>query len=83
MAAGQCKRLASEFRLQLWIRTFLPFAMLLELVAATAYGFAYSANRWSLTIGADALLAVHFVFWDAVCFGPYFWFEPFSQSLRW
>ncbi|SRR5216683_2577431 len=55
--------------------------LLPELLAATICGAVYMYGRWPLQVwGSVALLVLHFSYWDAVCFGPYFWRAPF-QSL--
>jgi hypothetical protein len=62
--------------------SFLPTlpqgVLFLELLAATLGAVMYLRAHRSLPIwGTAALLALHFVFWDAACFGPYFWRAPF------
>jgi hypothetical protein len=54
--------------------------LFLELLAATICAVMYLRAKWSLPIwGGIALLVLHFAFWDAVCFGPYFWRAPIES----
>lgn len=54
--------------------------LFVELLAATISAAMYLYGKWSLPAWESlVLLVAHFVFWDAVCFGPYFWRAPFQS----
>jgi hypothetical protein len=54
--------------------------LFLELLVATVCAVMYLRAKWSLPVwGGVALLVLHFAFWDAVCFGPYFWRAPIES----
>jgi hypothetical protein len=63
-----------------WLTIFsspLRYLLVVELLVAAVSALLYLYIRWPLPAwGSVGLLLLHFGFWEAVCFGPYFWLGP-------
>lgn len=58
-----------------------PWVLLfIELSIATVCAVMFMSTKWfpPRWVGIP-LLVLHFAFWEAVCFGPYFWRAPFQS----